>query len=130
MMKIVIADDQKSVRQSVRQWLENESDFKVIGEATDGIEAVEVISRQKPDILVTDLKMPLLDGIEVTKRVKELSPNTRVIILSMYDNEVYVDAAFKAGACGYILKKFGVDRLADAIRTVAGGRTYFRSSIR
>jgi DNA-binding NarL/FixJ family response regulator len=129
MWKIVLADDQKSVRQGVRDWLEDEPGFKVIGEASDGAEAVEVTSRQKPDILVTDLKMPCLDGIEVTKRVRELSPDTRVIILSMYGNKVYVDAAFKAGAWGYVLKKFSADGLTDAIRSVAGGRTYLSPSI-
>jgi len=129
MWKIVLADDQKSVRQGVRGWLEDEQGFKVVGEASDGAEAVEVTSRQKPDILVTDLKMPRLDGIEVTKRVRELSPDTRVIILSMYGNKVYVDAAFKAGAWGYVLKKFSTDGLTDAIRTVAGGRAYLSPSI-
>lgn len=129
MWQVVLADDQKSVRQGVRDWLEDEPDFQIIGEARDGVEAVDLTSELKPDILVTDLKMPRLDGIGVTERVRQLSPDTRIIILSMYGDRLYVDAAFKAGAMGYILKKSSADGLLDALRTVADGKKYLSPSI-
>lgn len=129
MYKIVLADDQAAVRQGVKDWLEDEPDLEVVGEAGDGVEAVELTDRMKPDILITDLKMPRLDGIDVTKRVRQLSLDTRVIILSMYGDGIYVDAALNAGAMGYVTKKSGADGLLDAIRTVANGKTYVRSSI-
>lgn len=129
MLKIVLADDQTMIRQGIKELLEDEPDFAVVGEASDGVQAVEVIRRKKPDILVTDLKMPRLNGVGVMERVRKLSPDTRVIILSMYGSKVHVDAAFKAGAHGYVLKKFSADILTEAIRVVASGRTYLSPSI-
>jgi DNA-binding NarL/FixJ family response regulator len=129
MLKIVLADDHILVRQGLKRLLEDEPNFEVIGEVGDGDEAVEITSRLKPDILVTDLKMPRLDGIKVTQQVRRLSPNTRVIILSMYGVSLYVDAAFKAGACGYVIKKSSADGLIKAIRTVAAGKSYVSPSI-
>lgn len=126
MLKIVLADDQKAVRRGIRGLLEGEPDLEVVGEASDGAEAVEITSRLKPDILVTDLKMPQLDGIGVTGRVKELSAGTRVIILSMYEGKTYVKAALQAGASGYVLKRFSADGLTEAIRTVGAGGSYFK----
>jgi two-component system, NarL family, response regulator NreC len=126
--KIIIADDQHSFRQEVKDWLENEPGFEVVGEARDGIEAVEVTENIKPDILISDLKMPRLDGIGVTKRINDLSPGTRVIILSMYGEKIYVDAGLKAGARGYVMKK-SIDELKEAIRTVGAGKTYLSKSI-
>lgn len=128
MWKIVLADDQAAVRQGVKDWLEDEPDLEVVGEAVDGVDAVELTDSMKPDILITDLKMPRLDGIGVTKRVRQLSPDTRVIILSMYGNGVYVDAALNAGALGYVIKKSSADGLLDAIRAVADGKTYVSSA--
>jgi DNA-binding NarL/FixJ family response regulator len=129
MQKIVVADDLTLVREGIRTLLEGEPDFTVIGEANDGVEAVEVTSRLKPDILVTDLKMPRLDGIQVVHRVRRVSPDTRVIILSMYRIKLYVDAALRAGAWGYVLKKSSSDGLVEAIRTVAAGKRYLSPSI-
>jgi len=123
-MKIVIADDQTPVRQGVRELIEDEPDFEVVGEANCGMGAIEITGKLKPDILVTDLKMPRLDGIGVTKQVRELSPDTRVVILSMYSNKTYMDAAFQAGAPGYVVKKSTASEVVDAIRTAATGQRY------
>jgi DNA-binding NarL/FixJ family response regulator len=126
MLKIVLADDQSSVRRGIRRLLEDERDFEIAGEASDGAEAVEVTGRLKPDILVTDLRMPYLNGIQVTEIVVRSCPNCRVIILSMYGSKSYVEAAARAGASGYVLKKFSADGLPEAIRTVGSGGSYFR----
>jgi len=126
MLKIVLAEDQPAVRRGIRGLLEDEPDFEITGEAENGAEAVEVTDRLKPDILVTDIRMPYLDGIQVTEIVARSCPSCRVIILSMYGGKSYVEAAVRAGACGYVLKKFSADGLPEAIRTVGAGGSYFR----
>lgn len=126
MLRIVLADDQASVRRGIRCLLEDEPDFVVAGEASDGAEAVEVTGKVKPDILITDLRMPHLDGIQVTEIVARSCPDCRVIVLSMYGGRPYVEAALQAGACGYVLKRFSGDGLIEAIRTVGAGGSYFK----
>jgi NarL family two-component system response regulator LiaR len=129
MRKIVLADDHALTRGYIKDLLRDKPGLEVVGEASDGVEAVELTAKLKPDILVTDLKMPRLDGIEVTKRIRQLSPDTRIIILSLYGDKVYVNAALKAGAHAYVLKKSGADGLTDAIRAVAAGKNYLSPSI-
>ena len=129
MVKIVLADDQTLVRQAFRGLLEDEPGIDVIGEAGDGLEAVKIVQELKPDILITDLKMPGLDGIEVTRRIKELLPEINVVVLSMFGDKAYVNAALKAGACGYVLKKYGVEGLVEAIHCVYKGERYLGPSI-
>jgi two-component system, NarL family, response regulator NreC len=123
-IKIVLADDHHIVRQGVKALLESQPDFEVIGEAGDGITVVTITQKLKPDILVLDLMMPGLNGLEVTKRITKLSPHTRVIILSMYMNEPYVIEALRNGAYAYILKESNIADLVRAIREVAAGRHY------
>jgi DNA-binding NarL/FixJ family response regulator len=123
-MKILIADDYKIIRQEIKGLLEEEPDFTVIDEAGNGPDAVRKSIQHKPDILVTDLKMPGLNGIEVTERVRRSSPGTRVIILTMYGGRTYINSALNAGAMGYVLKKTGGDNLTEAIYTVASGSRY------
>jgi NarL family two-component system response regulator LiaR len=129
MAKIVVADDHALARGYIKDLLREEPGVDVFGEASDGVEAVELTAKLKPDILVTDLKMPRLNGIEVTTRIRQLSPNTRIIILSLYGDKVYVDAALKAGARAYVLKKFSADGLIDAVRAVAAGKNYLSPSL-
>ncbi len=124
MITIVLADDHKIVRQGIKTMLQAEADFNVIGEAADGLEAAKIVKLLQPDILVSDLTMPGLDGIEVIRQSAGNSPKTRVIILSVNNNIGYVNAAFKAGARGYVLKEAGVDQLEHAIREVVAGRIY------
>jgi len=121
---IVLADDHHIVRQGVKALLESEPGFSVVGEASDGLRAVNLVSSLKPRILIADLMMPGLNGLEVTRQSGKVSPNTRVIILSMYLNEPYVIEALQNGAFGYVLKECNVSDLIHAIREVAGGRHY------
>ncbi len=126
---IILADDHHVVRQGFKALLANEPDFSVIAEAGDGLEAVKITGRLKPDILVADLMMPYLNGLEVTRQVGKLSPNTRVIILSMYMDEPYVAEALQNGACGYVLKESNITDLTKAVREVASGRHYLGSPL-
>jgi two-component system, NarL family, response regulator NreC len=123
-ISIVLADDHHIVRQGVKALLESQPDFEVVGEAGDGISVVTISQKLKPDILVLDLMMPGLNGLEVTKRITKTSPQTRVIILSMYMNEPYVIEALRNGAYAYILKESNIADLVRAIREVAAGRHY------
>ena len=126
---IVLADDHHVVRQGFKALLENKEDFSVIAEAGDGLEAVKVTTRMKPDILVVDLIMPGINGLEVTRQIGQLSPHTRVIVLSMYQDEAYVIEALQNGACGYVLKESNISDLVKAIRDVAAGRHYLSSPL-
>ena len=128
MITIVLADDHKIVRQGIKAMLKAEADFNVIGEAADGLEAVRMVKRLQPDILVSDLIMPGLDGIEVTRQLAASSTKTRVVILSVNNNIGYVSAALEAGARSYVLKEDGIDQLEHAIREVVAGRIYLCSS--
>lgn len=128
MITIVLADDHKIVRQGIKSMLEKESDLNVIGEAVDGLEVVETVKHLQPDILVSDLIMPGLDGIGIIRQLANESTKTRVVILSVNNNVGYVSAALEAGARGYILKEKGIDQLVYAIREVVAGRIYLCSS--
>ena len=121
---IVLADDHHVVRQGLRALLEAEPDFSVIGEAADGLEAAQLVERLKPHVLVVDLMMPSLNGLEITRQVSRRVPQTRVVILSMYANEAYVLEAFRNGAAGYVLKDASAADLVHAVREVAAGRRY------
>jgi len=123
-IRIVLADDHHIVRQGVMALLRGEPDFSVVGEASDGISVVAIAGQLKPDILVLDLMMPGLNGLEVTRRISKVSPNTRVVILSMYMNEPYVIEALRNGAYAYILKESSIADLIKAIREVVAGRHY------
>ncbi len=124
MITIVLADDHKIVRQGIKLMLDSEADFTVIGEAADGLEAVQMVKDLQPDILVSDLIMPGLDGIKVTRQLADTSSETRVIILSVNNSIAYVDSVLETGARGYVLKENGVDQLEHAIREVIAGRIY------
>lgn len=128
MITIVFADDHKIVRQGIKAMLQTEADFDVIGEAADGLEAVQMVRQLQPDVLVCDLIMPGLDGIGIIRQLADEPIKTRVIILSVNNNIGYVSAALEAGAGSYVLKENGVDQLKRAIREVAAGRIYLCSS--
>jgi two-component system response regulator NreC len=121
---IVLADNHEVVRLGIRTLLENEPDFQIVGEASDGLKTVDIVKHLNPDVLILDLMMPGINGIEVTQQVKKISPKTHVIILSMYSNEAYVLETLRKGAEGYVLKDSTGNDLVKAVREVTAGRRY------
>jgi DNA-binding NarL/FixJ family response regulator len=121
---LVLVDDHHIVRRGLRILLEAEPDLNVIGEESDGLRAVALVERVKPDVLVLDLMMPGLNGLEVARQVTKRSPQTRVVVLSMYANEPYVLQALRNGASAYVVKDASPNELPKAIREAAAGRRY------
>jgi two-component system response regulator NreC len=129
MITLVLAEDHHIVRQGIRSLLEAEADFKVIGEVADGLEAVRMVESLHPNILVLDLMMGGLNGLEVARQVSTRSPKTAIIILSMYNNEAYVLEALRAGAKGYVLKDSTAAELVKAVREAVIGHHYLSASL-
>lgn len=129
MTAILLADDHQIVREALRLLLESQPDFKVLAETGDGLEAVRLTEKHKPDILIADMMMPGLSGLEVARRTKRLSPATKVIVLSMHDAEAYVVESLAAGAAGYVLKKSSSQELIFAIRQALEGNVYLSPSL-
>jgi two-component system response regulator NreC len=129
MITLVLAEDHHIVRQGIRSLLEAEADFEVIGEVSDGLEAVRMVEKLHPNILVLDLMMSGLNGLEVARQVSKQSPKTAIVILSMYNNEAYVLEALRAGAKGYVLKDSTAAELVKAIREAEIGRHYLSASL-
>jgi len=127
MMTIVLADDHPVVRKGLRALLEAEADFAVIGEAADGLAVVGLVERLKPQVLIVDLMMPGLNGLEVVRQVKQRVAPTQVIVLSMHSNEAYVLEALRNGAAGYVLKDASPTEFMQAVREVGAGRHYLSS---
>jgi len=123
-VRIVVADDHQIFRDGLRALLVARSDFEVVGEAQDGLEAIDLVTRLKPEILILDLAMPGLHGIEVARRLHESSRSTRIIVLSMHSDRRYVIEALRAGAVAYVLKEAGFSELIDVIREVRDGHLY------
>lgn len=126
---IVLADDHHVVRQGLRALLESEPDFSLLGEAGDGLEAVRLADRLKPNVLIVDLMMPGINGLEVTRQVVDHASQTRVLVLSMHANDAYVLEALKNGATGYLLKNSAASDLVQAVRDVAAGHRHLSPSI-
>ena len=124
MTTIVLAEDHPIVRQGLRALLEGEQDFSVVGEIGDGLEVSDLVATLKPDILILDVMLPGLSGLDALLQVKRRSPNTRVVVLSMYANEAYVLQALRNGASGYVLKDADTEHLVEAVRTVNSGGRY------
>ena len=128
-IRILLADDHKVLRSGLRRILEEQSDLEVAGEAGDGREAVEMAEALQPDIVVMDIGMPLMNGIEATRQILHRNSGMHVLILSMYSDENYVVQVLRAGARGYLLKDSAEDELIDAVRTVHGGLPFFSQRI-
>ena len=128
-ISIVLVDDNRTVRRQVVQLLQAEPDLVIVGEGNDGLEGYELVQRLQPDVLIVDVVMPVLSGLEVTKRVVQESLRTKVIVLSLYDDEGYVLEALRVGAKGYVLKGDPSYELLHAIREVVGDRHYLSSSL-
>jgi two-component system, NarL family, response regulator NreC len=128
-IRILLADDHNVMRRGLRLLLESQPGFTVVGEASDGRQAVEQAEALNPDVVVLDIAMPNLSGIEAAQRILALLPHTAVVVLSMHSDEGYVLRALKAGAKGYLLKDSAEGDLIDAIKTVSQGKTFFSSEI-
>ena len=128
-IRILLADDHNVVRRGLRLLLESQPEFMVVGEAADGRQAVEQAEATSPDVVVLDVAMPNLSGIEAAQRIIAARPQTAVVVLSMHSDEGYVLRALKAGAKGYLLKDSAEGDLIDAIKAVGQGKTFFSSEI-
>lgn len=122
---VLIVDDYEIVRKGIHSFLDTQAEFKVIGEACSGKEAVDVVSKLVPDIVLLDLSMPDMDGIETTVQIKKISPHTQVVILTSLAGNQYSFPALKAGAISYLLKNIRMDELAEALRYAARGEATF-----
>jgi len=127
--RIVLADDHAILREGIRALLEDQSDMTVVGEAADGRKAIELARDLSPDIIVMDIGMPLLNGLEATRQIKHNFPQVAVLVLTMHDNEEYVSQILAAGASGYVLKRAASSELVTAIRAVAGGQSYLSPAV-
>jgi len=116
---ILIVDDHEVVRNGIRAYLETVKEFQVVGEAAAGEEALKLVSDHIPDIVLLDLIMPGMDGVETTRRIKQISPRTQVVVLTSYHEDVHIFPALKAGAIAYILKDMKMEKLADVLRRAA-----------
>ncbi|WP_151082971.1 response regulator transcription factor [Nocardioides cynanchi] len=126
---LVIADDQLLLRAGFRKLLDGEDGLEVVGDAADGQEALELVERLAPDVVLMDIRMPVLDGIEATRRISDRFPGTAVLVLTTYDLDEYVFAALDAGASGFLLKDCPPDELTSAIHVVARGDALIAPSI-
>ncbi len=128
-IRIILADDHAIVRHGLSRSFQQEEDVEVIAQAKDGRSTVQLTRELSPTVVVMDIGMPDLNGIEATRQITRESPQVKVIALSMHSSRKYVTEMFKAGASGYLLKNCDFEELADAVRTVAGGKTYISPSI-
>lgn len=124
-MRVLIADDHTMVRESLVAVLQAAGDVEVVAQAADGIEAVEAAERTRPDVVVADLSMPRLGGLEVVRRLREKLPDTKVLVLTMHQEDEYVLQAVRAGASGYLVKDSAANELVAAVRSLHAGRGYF-----
>jgi DNA-binding NarL/FixJ family response regulator len=128
-ISLLIADDQRLMRDGLRTLLELEADFRVAGEAENGQDALEKYAALQPDVVLMDIRMPVMDGVEAIRRLRAAAPGARVIILTTFDDDETVFEGLRAGALGYLLKDVSGEELADAIRTVARGGALIDPSI-
>ncbi|MFD1602369.1 response regulator [Flavobacterium artemisiae] len=128
-IRVVLADDHVFVRDGIKSLLENEANIEVVGEAIDGVDALEVVADTKPDLLIVDIRMPNLTGIEVVEKLRSENNGVKIIMLSMHESEEYVLKSIKAGADGYLLKGSSKEEFLKALHTVSAGGKYFSGDI-
>jgi len=128
-IRLLVVDDQTVVREGLAAILANYSDIEVIGQASDGIQAMEIVKKEKPDVVLLDMKMPNQDGLTTIPKIKEFSPNTHILVVTAFTENDLVYQAIKAGALGYILKDATRDQLLQAVRDVDQGRASLQPSI-
>lgn len=128
-IRVVLADDHVFVRDGIKSLLETEDNIIVVGEATDGLEAMQKVESNKPDLLIVDIRMPHLTGIEVVEKLRSQNNPVKIIVLSMHESEEYVLKSIRAGADGYLLKGSSKEEFLKALHTVANGGKYFSGDI-
>ena len=128
-IRVVLAEDHHIVRKGIKNLLEDEKGIEVIGEASNGQEAIEVVEELKPDMLITDIRMPLMDGLEAAKSLSDRSNPAKILILSMHDDEDYILQSIEAGASGYLLKDTSKEELLKAIKGIHQGGKYFSGDV-
>ncbi len=122
-IKVLIADDQRLMREGLATLLALAADIEIVGQASDGAEAIELAKQHEPNVILMDIQMPNVGGVEATKTIRSILPQTQVIILTTFDNDEYLLAGLRAGACGYLLKDMPSEQLAGAIRSAAQGQS-------
>lgn len=127
-IKILVVDDHALMRDGIRALLSLSNDMEIIGEAADGREFLDKVQELSPDVVVMDVAMPVMDGLEATRRIKKKNPRVKVLVLTQYDNREYILSAIKAGADGYVPKKAAGSELASAIRAIHGGDSFLYPS--
>lgn len=128
-IRVVLADDHVFVRDGIKSLLENEANIEVVGEATDGLEALKILDSCKPDLLILDIRMPNMTGIEVVEKLRSQNNLVKIVMLSMHESEEYVLKSIKAGADGYLLKGSSKEEFLKALQTIANGGKYFSGDI-
>ncbi len=129
MIKVVIAEDHQSLIDGVESFFNFHDDIKIIGSANNGKELLKVLKKRNPDVIIMDIRMPIMDGIEATKQIKELYPTINVLAFTMFDQPNAIKKMLKAGAIGYILKNSGLKIMLEAIKSVAEGKEYFDPNV-
>ncbi len=128
-INILLADDHKIVRDGIISLLSDEKEFNIVAEAENGIQVLNILKQERIDIIIMDISMPEMNGIECTKKIKQIYPEIHVLILSMYNEEQYINEVFKSGASGYILKNSGKEELIKAIKTIFSGKPYYSPEV-
>ena len=128
-IRIVIADDQVLFREGLYTLLSTQADLSVVGEAGNGREVLELVRKHQADVVLMDLRMPVLDGVAATRELARIDPNCRVIILTTFDDDEYIFEGLRAGACGYLLKDTSAEELFSAIRVVAKGGSFLQPAV-
>lgn len=127
--RIAIIDDHQLFREGIKRILEFEGDFEVVAEGSGGSEALSIVETHRPDLVLMDINMPDINGVEATKQLIEAYPDTKVVVLSIHDDENYVMRALQTGATGYLLKEMDADTLIEAVRVVAEGGSYLHPKV-
>jgi len=128
-IRVLIVDDHALIRDGIKAILACADDIEIVGEAQDGVEAIDIAERTRPDVVLMDIRMPRLGGLEATYEIKKISPSSKILVLTQYDDREYVTSFLKAGVSGYLLKSAAGSELLNAIRTVAKGQMYIHPQL-